>query len=144
MGVCRPRTRASCRRVVTKARVVSHEGSRFRAAPLARHIAYLKRDGVTRDGRDASLFDARSDHADGDTFAQRCEDDRHHFRFIVSPEDAGQMADLKAFTRELMDDMAGDLGTRTDWVTVARSDERRAGKECVSTWNTRWSPYPQK
>src|SRR3546814_9934629 len=99
-------------RSVIKARVVRHKGSKFRAAPLARHIAYLKRDGVTRDGRDASLFDARSDHADGDTFAQRCEDDRHHFRFIVSPADAGQMADLKAFTRELMDDMAGDLGTR--------------------------------
>src|SRR3546814_4610675 len=28
------------------------------------------------------------------------------------------MADLKAFTRELMDDMAGDLGTRLDWVAV--------------------------
>jgi len=47
----------SRRRVVVKARVVRHKGSRFAAAPLARHIAYLKRDGVTRDGREAGLFD---------------------------------------------------------------------------------------
>jgi type IV secretory pathway VirD2 relaxase len=114
----RARAPANGRRVVIKARVVRHKGAKFRSAPLARHIAYLKRDGVTRDGRDASLFDARSDQADGDAFAERCEDDRHHFRFIVSPEDAGRMTDLRAFTRELMDDMARDLGTRLDWVAV--------------------------
>jgi type IV secretory pathway VirD2 relaxase len=112
------RRSATDRRVVIKARVVRHTGARFRAAPLARHIAYLERDGVTRDGRDASLFDAGSDTADGDAFAERCEDDRHHFRFIVSPEDAGEMADLRAFTRDLMSDMARDLDTTLDWVGV--------------------------
>jgi len=106
------------RRVVIKARIVRHRGPRFRAAPLARHIAYLERDGVTRDGRDASMFDARTDQADGKDFAARCGDDRHHFRFIVSPEDAGELADLRTFTRELMDDAARDLGTRLDWVAV--------------------------
>lgn len=106
------------RRVIIKARVVRHGGARFRAAPLARHIAYLERDGVSRDGRDAAMFDARSDAADKDLFAGRCEDDRHHFRFIVSPEDAGDMSDLRAFTRELMNDMARDLGTQLDWVAV--------------------------
>src|SRR3546814_16724212 len=24
---------------------------------------------------------------------------------------------------------------------VARSEERRVGKECVSTWRSRWAPY---
>jgi type IV secretory pathway VirD2 relaxase len=114
----RIRRPANARRVAVVARVVRHKGVGFRAAPLGRHIAYLKRDGVTRDARDAELFDARSDHADGDAFAERCEDDRHHFRFIVSPEDAGDMADLRAFTREMMDDMARDLGTDIDWVAV--------------------------
>jgi type IV secretory pathway VirD2 relaxase len=112
------RRTTTSRRVVIKARIVRHHGARFRAAPLARHIAYLERDGVTRDGRDASLFDARSDQADGDGFATRCGDDRHHFRFIVSPEDGAELADLRAFTRELMDDAARDLGTRLDWVAV--------------------------
>lgn len=106
------------RRVTVLARIVRHKGAQFRAAPLARHISYLERDGVTRDGRDAFMFDARSEESDRDAFAERCEDDRHHFRFIVSPEDAGNMQDLRDFTRELMTDMAKDLGTRLDWVAV--------------------------
>ena len=112
------RSRATNRRVVIKARVVRHVGNKFRAAPLARHIAYLERDGVTRDGRDASMFDAGTDGADGDGFAERCGDDRHHFRFIVSPENAAEMSDLRAFSRELMEDMARDFDTKLDWVAV--------------------------
>src|ERR1700722_18641502 len=76
------------RRVVVKARVVRHKGIKFRSAPLAKHISYLKREGVTRDGLDARMFDARSEDVDAKGFAGRCEDARHHFRFIVSPEDA--------------------------------------------------------
>src|SRR5436190_13557669 len=45
-------------------------------------------------------------------------DDRHHFRFIVSPEDAGEMTDLRAFARDLAKQMEIDLGTRLDWVAV--------------------------
>lgn len=109
---------ALARRVIIKARVVRHRGSTFRSAPLARHIAYLERDGVTRDGSGGQMFDAARDETDGEAFARRCEDDRHHFRFIISPEDASEMADLRAFTRELMEDMARDLETRLDWVAV--------------------------
>lgn len=106
------------RRVTVMARVVRHKGAHFRAAPLGRHIAYLERDGVTRDGRDASMFDSSSDDANRDAFADACKDDRHHFRFIVSPEDAGEMEDLRTFTRELMGDVARDLDTRLEWVAV--------------------------
>ncbi len=106
------------RRVLVKARVVRHIGTRFSAAPLSRHLNYLKRDGVARDGREAELFGSGNDPADGNAFATRCADDRHHFRFIVSPEDAGEMVDVRGFTRELLSDMEGDLGTRLDWVAV--------------------------
>lgn len=106
------------RRVTVMARIARHNGAHYRAAPLAKHIKYLERDGVSRDGRDASMFDAQTDRADRDAFAGRCEDDRHHFRFIVSPEDAGDMEDLRSFTRELMADAAKDLGTELDWVAV--------------------------
>jgi len=106
------------RRVVVKARVVRHNGSKFRSAPLAKNIAYLKREGVTRDGQDARMFDGRADEADTKAFAERCEEDRHHFRFIVSPEDAPAMADLKTFTRKLMQEAERDLGTKLDWVAV--------------------------
>ncbi len=110
--------RSPQRRVVIKARVVRQRGARFRSAPLAKHLSYLQRDGVTRDGADARLFDARSDAADASAFAERCADDRHHFRFIVSPEDAPEMADLRAFTRELMARAERDLGTPIEWVAV--------------------------
>jgi type IV secretory pathway VirD2 relaxase len=106
------------RRVIVKARVVRHCGPRFRAAPLATHIAYLGREGATRDGEEGRMFDRVSDRADAPAFAEHCEDDRHHFRFIISPEDAGEMADLRAFTRELMADAARDLGTPLDWIAV--------------------------
>lgn len=108
----------SQRRVVVKARVVRHRGARFRSAPLAKHIAYLQREGVTRDGRDASLFGPEGETLDGRDFAARCEGDRHHFRFIVSPEDASQMGDLRTFTRDLMAQAERDLGTGLDWVGV--------------------------
>ena len=109
---------STSRRVVMKARVVRHRGSSFRSAPLSKHIGYLEREGVTRDGADARMFDAHSDDADRDTFAERCEEDRHHFRFIVSPEDAGDLENLRTFTRELMKDVERDLGTGLDWVAV--------------------------
>ncbi|HLG90082.1 MAG TPA: DUF3363 domain-containing protein [Alphaproteobacteria bacterium] len=112
------RLRSNARRVVMKARVVRHRGARFRSAPLPKHIAYLKREGVTRDGEDARMFDAASDTADERAFAERCEDDRHHFRFIISPEDGAELGDLKTFTRELMLDVEKDLGTKLDWVAV--------------------------
>jgi len=106
---------AQARRVVVKARVVRHGP---RTAPMRAHLAYLKREGVTRDGEGARMFDATSDAADEGSFTQRCEGDRHHFRFTVSPEDAGEMSDLRAYTRDLMEQMQRDLGTRLDWVAV--------------------------
>ncbi|MEL6101344.1 MAG: DUF3363 domain-containing protein [Pseudomonadota bacterium] len=110
-------TRTS-RRVVVKARVVRHQGKRFRSAPMAKHLGYLQRDGVGQDGRDADLFGAQRDDLDRGGFAARCEGDRHHFRFIISPEDAGDLEDLRAFTRDLMARAERDLGTTLEWVAV--------------------------
>jgi len=117
-AIARARLFDSSRRVIVKARVVRHRSRSFRAAPLATHVAYLRREGVTRDGEKARMFDAASDHADEKAFAGRCEGDRHHFRFVVSPEDAGEMTDLKAFARDLVADMERDLGSRLDWIGV--------------------------
>jgi type IV secretory pathway VirD2 relaxase len=110
--------RSPSRRVVMKARVVRQFGIRFRSVPLPRHMTYLKRDGVTRDGSEARMFDANFDAADERAFAERCRDDRHHFRFIVSPEDAAEVENLRTFTRELLGDVERDLGTKLDWVAV--------------------------
>ncbi|WP_314957165.1 relaxase/mobilization nuclease domain-containing protein [Bradyrhizobium cosmicum] len=103
------------RSAIVKARVVRRMRS---PGALRAHIGYLQRDGVTRDGAPGKLFDASGDEADGRAFAERCEDDRHHFRFIVSPDDATELESLRTFTRELMDQASRDLGTKLDWVAV--------------------------
>jgi len=115
----RSRLFGSDRRVVVKARIVRHRGRAFRSAPLSAHVAYLVRDGVTRDGGKAHMFGATEDRADAMAFAKAGLDDRHHFRFIISPEDAAEMIDLKAFTRDLVSQMESDLGTRLSWVAIA-------------------------
>ncbi|ABS69230.1 MAG: DUF3363 domain-containing protein [Rhizobiales bacterium] len=101
--------------VVIKTRVVRHTA---RATPLSAHLSYLHREGVTRDGEKARLFGPGAEEGDGRAFAERCADDRHHFRFIVSPEDAADMADLRSFARDLVGQMETDLGTKLDWVGV--------------------------
>ena len=103
------------RGAVIKAQVVRRMRS---PGALRAHIGYLQRDGVTRDGAPGKLFDAAGDEADGRAFTERCKDDRHHFRFIVSPDDAGELSSLRTFTRELMDQASRDLGTRLDWVAI--------------------------
>lgn len=114
----RGRLFGSGRRVLVKALPVRHRIGGRRMAPLTAHIAYLKREGVTRDGSPAGLFDADGDNADDRGFAERCKDDRHHFRIIVSPEDAAELTDLREYTRDLASQMESDLGTHLDWVAV--------------------------
>ena len=104
----------NARIVIVKARVVRHSAR----ASLGTHLKYLQRDGVTRDGENGKLFGGEGREVDADLFAERCKDDRHHFRFIVAPDDALEMADLKSFTSELMGQMERDLGTSLDWAAV--------------------------
>jgi type IV secretory pathway VirD2 relaxase len=103
------------RGAMVKARFLRHATGRGK---LAAHLGYLRREGVTRDGEKARLFGPETDEVDPKEFAERCEDDRHHFRFIVSPDDALEMADLKGFARDLMGQAEKDLGTKLDWVAV--------------------------
>jgi type IV secretory pathway VirD2 relaxase len=104
------------RRVTIKTLLVNQQ----RASPqsLAKHLRYIERDGVGRDGEPGRAYGPQTDEADLDAFKERCADDRHHFRFIVSPEDGAELDDLRTYTRHLMDRMEADLGTRLDWVAV--------------------------
>jgi type IV secretory pathway VirD2 relaxase len=108
------------RRVVVKARLVVHA----QAAPgsTAAHLRYIQRDSVTREGEPGRVYSASQDVADADAFEARVRDDRHEFRFIVSPEDAEEIGDLRGFTRDLMSRMEADLGTRLDWIAVDHWD----------------------
>ena len=82
------------------------------------HLRYLERDGVTRDGERGKAYSAFENEADGKVFVERGRGDRHQFRFIVAPEDATEMADLRGFTRDLMRHVELDLATRLDWIAV--------------------------
>lgn len=108
------------RRVVVKTRLVVFGKAGTRSA--ATHLRYIVRDGVSRDGQPGRAFGADSDAADVKAFEERSQGDRHQFRFIVAPEDAVEIEDLREFTRELMRRMERDLDTRLDWVAVDHWD----------------------
>jgi hypothetical protein len=69
---------------------------------LSAHLRYIVRDGTSRDGTPAQAFGADVESPDMKAFEERCHGDRHHFRFIVAPEDGAEIQDLREFTRELM------------------------------------------
>jgi type IV secretory pathway VirD2 relaxase len=108
--------RSRSRRLIVKTRLVRLAGKGLAGAGA--HLRYIQRDGVTREGEAGRVYSGGEDGADGKAFIERCAGDRHQFRFIVSAEDADQIADLKPFVRRLMAQMEEDLGTRLDWVAV--------------------------
>lgn len=72
----------------------------------------------------AQGFD-RDQEVDGQDLAARwtAEHDARHFRFIVTPErDCG---DMQSFTRELMQRVEHDLGTKLEWFAVEHNDGTR-------------------
>lgn len=104
------------RRVTIKTLLVNQRNASPQS--LAKHLRYVERDGVGRDGEPGQAYGPQTDAADLDAFKERCADDRHHFRFIISPEDGAELDDLRTYTRHLMGRMEADLGTRLDWVAV--------------------------
>ncbi|WP_366942761.1 DUF3363 domain-containing protein [uncultured Paracoccus sp.] len=103
------------RRVVVNTRYVKDAGRNGRSVA---HLRYIQRDGTSRDGERGQLYSASQDRADGDAFVERGKEDRHQFRFIISPEDGADLVDLTAHTRDLMSRIEADLGTKLDWVAV--------------------------
>src|SRR5208282_2014156 len=108
------------RRVIVKARLVRVRGGSPRA--LTKHLQYLEREGVTPGGDPGRAYDASTDAANVRAFDARSRQDGYQFRFIVSPEDATRLAELREFIRGLMGKMERDLATRLDWVAVDHWD----------------------
>ncbi|WFC26922.1 DUF3363 domain-containing protein (plasmid) [Xanthomonas oryzae pv. oryzae] len=109
-------------RVTIKARVVAAPRVGAKAA-MQRHVDYAQRHGVDKDGGPARPFTDTGELTREQTsqFVDRAEPDRHSFRFIVSPED-GASLNLESYTRDLMQQMEQDLGTKLDWMAVAHHD----------------------
>ncbi len=107
---------ANARRVTIKTRLVNLAKAGPRSTTT--HLRYIEREGVDRQGGRGRAYGPMTDDADLAAFEERGREDRHQFRFIVSPEDAEQLDDLRTYTRHLMNRMEADLGTQLDWVAV--------------------------
>jgi len=104
------------RRATVKVRLVYLQ--KVGARSTITHLRYIEREGVDRQGGPGRAYGPMTDEAGTAAFEERGRGDRHQFRFIVSPEDADQLDDLRTYTRHLMQRMEADLGTRLDWVAV--------------------------
>lgn len=115
-GGARTAAFAGARRVMIKARVyrLSAAGGGAQRA----HISYLERDGAGKDREPADFYDELTEGINGQEWLKEHADERHHFRFIVSPEDGEKLKELKPFVRDLVSQMEIDLETKLDWVAV--------------------------
>lgn len=107
---------ANSRRVTIKTRLINLAKAGSRSTVT--HLRYIEREGVGREGEPGKAYGPATDDADLAAFEERGREDRHQFRFIVSPEDAEQLDDLRTYTRHLMARMETDLGTRLEWAAV--------------------------
>jgi type IV secretory pathway VirD2 relaxase len=111
---------ARSRRVIIKSRTVILKQASARTTSI--HLRYLQRDAVSRTGGRGELYGPEGTSIDAAEFEARGQENRHQFRFIVSPEDAIALEDLPTFTRTLMRQMEADLGTRLEWVAADHWD----------------------
>jgi type IV secretory pathway VirD2 relaxase len=121
---CHPFAGFRARRVTVKIRSVRLGGNGLAKAQA--HLRYLQRDGAQKD-KDGekipgNLYGPDREEIDSKSFLEEGKDDRHQFRIILSPEDAGELADLNSFTRDVMGAAENDLGTKLDWVAVNHFD----------------------
>jgi type IV secretory pathway VirD2 relaxase len=85
---------------------------------LAKHVNYLTRDSASKDGERGSFFGAQDDKLDGKVIIKEWEGDRHHFRLILSPEKGYDIADMRAYVRDVMQRIERDTGTKLDWIGI--------------------------
>jgi len=111
-------------RVIVKALVSRHVGkAAARAGALAAHVAYLGRSGAGVEGARPDFFDRADDGVEAALETRGWSADRHHFRFIISPEHGDRIADLRGYVREVMARVSADLGEPgLRWVATCHYD----------------------
>lgn len=118
-------TISTAQRVVVKAHVAKHGSSAFGGrgggGAIRAHVQYLEREG--RDGPERGAFyDREINGLDARAHTRSWGDDRHHLRFIVSPEHGDKLTDLRDFVRDMMGGVERDLGCRLDWAAINHYD----------------------
>ena len=109
---------------IIKSRIIKNKpwhNSAQKVLAVSEHVKYLVRNEVGLDGNQAKFFDSESDNVDDKKFATSIAQDRHYFRFIVSPEDAAQV-DLINHARDLVKKMEQDLGLKLNWLGVVHKN----------------------
>jgi hypothetical protein len=118
-------TISTAQRVVVKAHVAKHGSSAFGGrgggGAIRAHVQYLEREG--RDGPErGEFYDREIDGLDAKSHTRDWGEDRHHLRFIVSPEHGDRLADMRDFVRDMMGGVERDLGCKLDWVAINHYD----------------------
>jgi len=111
------------RRVIVKfslAKMQGNGGKIFKA-----HLDYVARESAAQENEKGGLYNAVEPEADTESFGERCKDDRHYFKIIISPEDGKDIADLTRFTRDLMVEVQRDMDTTLEWVAADHYDTGR-------------------
>ena len=92
------------------------------AKNLYHHIRYISRSKAGKEGDKAMLFDREKPEMEGMEFFKVCENDRHHFRMILSPENGHAIKDFQGYVRQVMGKIEKDLGTKLEWVSAVHYD----------------------
>ena len=92
------------------------------AKALREHLRYISRDSAVKGEEQGRVFDDVEDDVDRDQFARNAEQDRHHFRIIVSPEDGSELQDMKPMIRDLVAQMERDLETGLEWAAAVHDN----------------------
>jgi type IV secretory pathway VirD2 relaxase len=115
-------------RVLVKVFIGRHSGPRGVANPgkaLSQHVSYLARDGAGQDGLEGSFYsqDGLPNIDEVETQVAGWEQDRHHFRLIISAENGDKIDDLNAYVKNVMEKVSIDLKEpRLEWVAVNHFD----------------------
>jgi type IV secretory pathway VirD2 relaxase len=115
-------------RVMVKVFIGRHSGPRGATNPgkaLAQHVTYLARDGAGQDGVEASFY-SRDGDVDVEAVETGCagwEQDHHHFRLIISAENADKIEDLDGYVKQVMEKVSVDLKEpNLNWVAINHFD----------------------
>ena len=104
-------------RVVVKVHVSRHRPGKVHGSVL-RHVSYVGRESASLDGQHGVFYDAAQEGLDARHIVTAWEQDRHHFRLIVSAENAGDLPDTNKYIRTVMARVERDLGTSLQWLAV--------------------------
>ncbi len=104
-------------RVVVKVHVSRHRPGKVHGSVL-RHVSYVGRESASLDGKHGVFYDAAQEGLDARRIVTAWEQDRHHFRLIVSAENADDLPDTNNYIRTVMARVERDLGTSLQWLAV--------------------------